>query len=156
MTNNDYTPTLDEVRLAYIDRQDFLSFVAGQGHLPSDEEYGEQFDRWLTAKVAEGIEMGRALQRGLDESRRGDVMDLGDFTQYIEDGDAQDEERRLAAWGKYRRDYGRAAVPAIGDSHWEFDGGWEAARVGGSVLSDESVDWLAGYEAYNETEEDNS
>lgn len=42
----EYTPDTEIVRLSYIDRQDFLIQVYNLDRL-SDEQLGEQFDRWL-------------------------------------------------------------------------------------------------------------
>lgn len=107
-----YTPKTPMVKSEYI------TGVVASGNHTDLKEIGKEFDRWLTAEIAQAVEVGRALQRGLDESRRGDVVELGDFTKYIED-----EERRTTAWEKYRAVHGRTTVPAFGDSHYEFDNG---------------------------------
>lgn len=50
----DYIPTDDEVRLAYIDRRDFIASIRNEDRL-SDDEYGEEFDRWLAKNDAETL-----------------------------------------------------------------------------------------------------
>lgn len=40
-----HTPSLDELRLAYIDRMDFLQQIAHEGEPLTDEQFGAQFDR---------------------------------------------------------------------------------------------------------------
>ena len=46
MDESEYTPTTDEVREAYVDRKDFEAQVYHLERL-SDNEYRDQFDRWL-------------------------------------------------------------------------------------------------------------
>jgi hypothetical protein len=61
-TGNDRAATHAQVRLAYIDRQDFLATVTHTGSL-GDTEYGAEFDRWLAQHDAEVWEEGVASIR---------------------------------------------------------------------------------------------
>lgn len=39
------------------------------------------------ARILEGLDPTPGLVRGLEQSAAGDVVDLGDFTQYVDDGE---------------------------------------------------------------------
>lgn len=55
--SDNYTPTTEEVREAYLDRKDFedaVSFIERRG----DEVATAEFDRWLATMKAEAWEQG--------------------------------------------------------------------------------------------------
>lgn len=66
---SDYTPTTDEVRVAYIDRKDFEDQI---GHVErrGDTAAGVEFDRWLEQHDAE---LAERLARKL-ETYNGDQL----------------------------------------------------------------------------------
>ena len=49
---SEYTPTTEQVRVAYQDHRDFQSIMKGLDR-PGDVEAGREFDRWLSAHDAE-------------------------------------------------------------------------------------------------------
>lgn len=65
-------PTLEQVRLAYIDREDFVAQV-GRLKRKTDEEYGEEFDEFIEGIRAkawlEGLEYAKKLRGELPLSR---------------------------------------------------------------------------------------
>lgn len=58
----------------------------------------------------------------------------------------EDEERMFCAWSDYRSEYGAYGIEA----HMDFEGGWETARDGHTILNwnQYSEDWKAGFRAY--------
>lgn len=56
-TDHGYTPTTDQVCLAYIDRADFLAQVRAYEYCSADDEkYKAEFYRWLKQVQAEALE----------------------------------------------------------------------------------------------------
>lgn len=65
--SDQYTPTTEQVRFAYIDRRDFDSQV-GLSEWPGDEGVGREFDGWLASVKAEAWREGYGVgfENGLD------------------------------------------------------------------------------------------
>ena len=51
-----------------------------------------EYNKVLLVKTREEVmtSLAESIQRGLDQSARGETVDLGDFTQYLEDDDERD------------------------------------------------------------------
>ena len=67
-----------------------------------------------------------------------------------------DDYLHKLAWHDYQEEHGYLTVPSP-HAQYEFDDGWEAARLGAIRIGFENADWLAGFYAYhssNGTEED--